>query len=81
MPFDRQAKIKALNTLMEYSILIPEPNRLELMENIDKLSDEDIMNLGKILAFEHNNREKLDQQTVVTFLNSLSEQQKSNKAK
>ncbi len=72
MPFNRTAKINALITLLDFSLIIPEDMKIVVKEKINKFSDQDIMNLGKILAYEHENREKLDKSMLETFVKSLN---------
>jgi hypothetical protein len=72
MPFNRTAKINALITLLDFSLIIPEDMKIVVKEKINQFSDQDIMNLGKILAYEHENREKLDKSMLETFVKSLN---------
>ncbi len=72
MPYNRTAKINALITLLDFSLIIPEDMKIVVKEKINQFSDQDIMNLGKILAYEHENREKLDKSMLETFVNSLN---------
>ena len=72
MPFNRTAKINALVTLLDFSLIIPEDMKSVVKEKINQFSDQDIMNLGKILAYEHENREKLDKSMLETFVKSLN---------
>lgn len=72
MPFNRTAKINALVTLLDFSLIIPEDMKIVVKEKINQFSDQDIMNLGKILAYEHENREKLDKSMLETFVKSLN---------
>ncbi len=72
MPYNRTAKINALITLLDFSLIIPEDMKMVVKEKINQFSDQDIMNLGKILAYEHENREKLDKSMLQTFIQSLN---------
>jgi len=72
MPYNRTAKINALVTLLDFSLIIPEDMKSVVKEKINQFSDQDIMNLGKILAYEHENREKLDKSMLETFVKSLN---------
>ena len=72
MTFNRNAKINALFTLLDFSLIIPEDMKIVVKERINYFSDQDIMNLGKILAYEHENREKLDKSMLQTFIQSLN---------
>ena len=72
MPFNRTAKINALVTLLDFSLIVPEDMKIVVKEKINQFSDQDIMNLGKILAYEHENREKLDKSMLETFVKSLN---------
>ena len=72
MPYNRTAKINALITLLDFSLIIPEDMKIVVKEKINQFSDQDIMNLGKILAYEHENREKLDKSMLQTFIQSLN---------
>ena len=73
MPYNRTAKINALITLLDFSLIIPEDMKMVVKEKINQFSDQDIMNLGKILAYEHENREKLDKSMLETFVKSLNQ--------
>jgi hypothetical protein len=73
MPYNRTAKINALITLLDFSLIIPEDMKIVVKEKINQFSDQDIMNLGKILAYEHENREKLDKSMLETFVKSLNQ--------
>jgi hypothetical protein len=73
MPYNRTAKINALITLLDFSLIIPEDMKIVVKEKIIQFSDQDIMNLGKILAYEHENREKLDKSMLETFVKSLNQ--------
>ena len=73
MPYNRTAKINALITLLDFSLIIPEYMKIVVKEKIIQFSDQDIMNLGKILAYEHENREKLDKSMLETFVKSLNQ--------
>jgi len=72
MTFNRNAKINALFTLLDFSLIIPEDMKIVVKERINDFSDQDIMYLGKILAYEHENREKLDKSMLQTFIQSLN---------
>lgn len=69
--FDREKKIKAIFTLLKFSIIFSRDDKEIISSKISSLSDEDIMNLGKILAYEHNNRKSLDQNLITDFLKNL----------
>jgi len=68
---DRPKKINALLTLLKFSTILPKTDKDIIKEKINLFSDDDIMNLGKILAFEHKNRESLDQSLVQNFIANL----------
>jgi hypothetical protein len=68
---DRPKKINALLTLLKFSTIFPKTDKDIIIEKINLFSDDDIMNLGKILAFEHKNRESLDQSLVQNFIANL----------
>jgi hypothetical protein len=68
---DRPKKINALLTLLKFSTIFPKTDKDIITEKINLFSDDDIMNLGKILAFEHKNRESLDQSLVQNFIANL----------
>lgn len=68
---DRPKKINALLTLLKFSTIFPKSDKDIIAEKINLFSDDDIMNLGKILAFEHKNRESLDQSLVQNFIANL----------
>ena len=68
---DRPKKINALLTLLKFSTIFPKTDKDIIKEKINLFSDDDIMNLGKILAFEHKNRESLDQSLVQNFIANL----------
>lgn len=72
MTYTRKEKIEALFTLMEFSLIIPEDMKLTIKNKIDLFSDEDIDNIGTILSYEHDNRDKLDQMALKTFIESLN---------
>ena len=68
---DRPKKINALLTLLKFSTIFPKTDKDIITDKINLFSDDDIMNLGKILAFEHKNRETLDQSLVQNFIANL----------
>lgn len=68
---DRELKIKALLNLLDYSLLFPNQIKEEIKNKVNEFSEEDIMNLGTILAYEHENRDALDKATAATFLKNL----------
>ena len=68
---DRPKKINALLTLLKFSTILPKTDKDIIKEKINLFSDDDIMNLGKILAFEHKNRESLDQSLLQNFIANL----------
>ena len=68
---DRSKKINALLTLLKFSTIFPKTDKDIITDKINLFSDDDIMNLGKILAFEHKNRETLDQSLVQNFIANL----------
>jgi len=70
---EREKNIEALYLLLDYSILIPDYFTEELKKNIDKVPDDYIMNLGKILAYEHRNRELLDKKLLDTYVHTISQ--------
>jgi hypothetical protein len=72
MGFHRGTKIEALFTLMEYSLIIPEEMKVKIQENIVKFSDEDIMNMGMVLSYEHDHRKELDRETLQIFISHLN---------
>jgi len=76
MTIDRQAKINALFTLLDFSMIISREMKDEIKKKIEDFSIEDIMNLGSILAYEHYNREKLDDMALKTFIESLNKSTK-----
>lgn len=65
------AKKQAVLDLLEYSLLFNQTQRKAIVDNIDKLSSEEINGLGKILAVEHKNREKLDKDFMQAFLKDV----------
>ena len=68
---DRPKKINSLLTLLKFSTIFPKTDKDIITDKINLFSDDDIMNLGKILAFEHKNRETLDQSLVQNFIANL----------
>lgn len=72
MTYSREEKINALFTLMKFSLIIPEETKFLIKDKISLFSDEEIDNIGSILATEHDNREKLDEMALKTFIDSLN---------
>ncbi len=69
---ERTRKIKALLELLEYSLLFPLPLKTKVAENVDKLSDDQVITLGKILAIEHYKRGELDEKMRKTVEEELA---------
>ena len=59
-PEERNSKIEALLTLLEFSLLFTLEEKKKVKENIHLFTDDEIMAFGKVLAYEHNHREELD---------------------
>lgn len=66
-PDERNIKVNALLDLLEYSLIIPEENKVVIAENADTLTDDFINNLGKILAYEHTHRDELNEKIALDF--------------
>lgn len=68
---DRPKKVNALLTLLKFSSIFPVHDKEKIQINLNNFSDDDIMNLGKILSYEHKNRGSLDKSLIQDFLKNL----------
>ena len=57
---ERNSKIEALLTLLEFSLLFTLEEKKKIKENIQLFTDDEIMAFGRVLAYENNHREELD---------------------
>ena len=71
MTITNNSKKQALLDLLEFSLIFNQKQRGIIVNNIDRFNEEEIDGLGKVLAAEHNNREKLDKEFIQTFIKTV----------
>lgn len=76
---DRKNKVDAIFMLLKYSLLIPQSQKTKIINDLPSFPDDVIDNLGAVLAYEHRNRDQLDEIFVKDFLKKLMELDSSYK--
>lgn len=68
---EKLQKIEGIRLFLKYSLLFSIDSKKYILSNLENFSDDQIKALGDILIYEHDNRESLDKETAISFMNEL----------